>query len=259
MKYLHDKGRKKIKLFQLVHLFVFIIMATILMTPIPHSRSLHSAVLTQGITIKANNIHLGRNQHAVFIQPLFTQAAYGDNDPLHGGFYDYYFKKCDQKCLTVPIPKIYNGSFVSSGEANESLIKEHYAHVTDVDVDKDPAILEKYHTVIVLHNEYVTKREFDAITHHPHVIYLYPNALFAQVRVDYNKNTITLVRGHWYPDSKIANGFGWKYDNTKFETDTSCTDPYFYHIDNGEMLNCYPEYVISSSPNLLETMMQFII
>ena len=131
------------------------------------------------------------------------------------------FGRCDQKCLTVTIPKIYNGSFVSSGEADDVLIREHYAHVTDADIDKDPTILEKYDKVIVLHNEYVTKREFNAITHHPHVIYLYPNALFAQVKVDYNKNTITLVRGHWYPDSKIVNGFDWKYDNTKFETDTA--------------------------------------
>ena len=106
------------------------------------------------------------------------------------------FGRCDQKCLTVTIPKIYNGSFVSSGEANDVSIKEHYAHVTDADIYKDPAILEKYDEVIALHNEYVTKREFNAITHHPHVIYLYPNALFAQVKVDYNKNTITLVRGH---------------------------------------------------------------
>lgn len=246
------------KSIQIVRLLVLMTIYIVLIIPALYSRSiLSSSVSAQGIIFtQTNGRQLGRNQNAVFIQPLFTQAAYGNNDPQHNGFYDYYFGRCDQKCLTVAIPKIYNGSFVSSGEANDVLVKEHYAHVTDADIDKDPTILEKYDKVIVLHNEYVTKREFNAITHHPHVIYLYPNALFAQVKVDYNKNTITLVRGHWYPDSKKVNGFDWKYDNTEFETDTTCTNPYFYHIKNGEMLNCYPENLIRSSPNLLKTMMQ---
>jgi hypothetical protein len=187
----------------------------------------------------------------VFIQPIFTQAAYGNNDPKHNGFYDYYFGRCDQKCLTVPIPKTFVGSYDTGGQGNLVLLREHYLHLTDIDVDKDPAILQKYDVVILLHNEYVTQNEFDAIAHHPHVIYLYPNSLFAKVRVDYNKNTITLVRGHWYPDKKIANGFDWKYDNTKYERDTYCNHLHFYNIYNGKMLNCYPENIIYFEPSLL--------
>ncbi|SMH72213.1 hypothetical protein [Candidatus Nitrosotalea okcheonensis] len=37
-----------------------------------------------------------------------------------------------------------------------------------------------------MHNEYVTKKEFDAITSHPDVIFLYPDALYAQVRTNYD-------------------------------------------------------------------------
>ena len=65
----------------------------------------------------------------------------------------------------------------------------------DEDVDKNPDILKQYKRIIVLHNEYVTKKEFDAITSHPDVVFLYPNALYAQVEANYTSNTITLVHG----------------------------------------------------------------
>ncbi len=211
-----------------------------------------SEAVSGGSFTQPDNKQLDGNQNVVFIQPIFTQAAYGNNDPGSNGFYDYYMGRCDKSCLTVPIPKIFNGSYVSSAQANDALFWEGYSHVTDVDVDKNPDILKKYDAVIVLHSEYVTQREFDAITHHPHVIYLYPNALFGKVKTDYHANTITLIRGHGYPDKKIANGFNWKYDNTRFETDTTCHDLNFYDIYNGKMLNCYPEHIIYFDPYLVE-------
>jgi hypothetical protein len=128
-----------------------------------------------------------------------------------------------------------------------------YAFVTDVDVDKNPAILAKYKKVIVLHNEYLTKKEFDAITSHPNVVYLYPNALYAEVKTDYTKNTITLIRGHNYPSKEIRNGFDWKFDNSQMEYDTDCKKMQFYKINNGWMLNCYPENIVHKSMRFLET------
>ena len=105
----------------------------------------------------------------------------------------------------------------------------------------------------MLHNEYVTKKQFDAITTHPHVIYLYPNALYAEIDVDYAKNTITLIQGHGYPTSDIDNGFNWEFENTRpFEFDNACQNWNFYEIDNGYQLNCYPEYVIFQDQKLLE-------
>jgi len=86
----------------------------------------------------------------------------------------------------------------------------------------------------------VTKSEFDAITDHPNVVYLYPNSLYAKVVLNPD-DTITLVRGHNYPESDILNGFDWKFDNSPLEYDGDCKNLEFYEIDNGLMLNCYPE------------------
>ena len=70
-----------------------------------------------------------------------------------------------------------------------------YSSITDIEIDKDPSILQQFDKVIMLHNEYVTRAMFDAITSHPNVIYLYPNALYAEIEVDYIDETITLIRG----------------------------------------------------------------
>jgi hypothetical protein len=109
----------------------------------------------------------------------------------------------------------------------------------------------------LLHNEYVTQREIAAKTTPPHVLYLYPNSLYAKVKINYSNDTVTLVRGHGYPNSTIANGFGWKFDNSKFEYDRECTDWHFDEIDNGMMLNCYPEARIDYDMFLLQTIKTF--
>ena len=197
-----------------------------------------------------NKMVLFGNPHdTVFIYPSFTQAAYDTN-----GFYDYYKMRCDYKCLTVQIPdKIFGGPSSSSfGAAVLHLL--NFSYVKDEDVDKDPNILKQYKRVIVLHNEYVTKREFDAIINHPNVVFFYPNALYAQVTTNYTNNTITLVRGHGYPDKSISNGFDWKYDNSKYEYDKECENWQFYAKGNYTMLNCYPEYMILYDMKMIEAL-----
>lgn len=189
---------------------------------------------------------LDQSQNTIVIYPIFTEAAYSKN-----GFYDYYREECDSSCLTVPIPTDFDGEYSSSRAAFNSLQLLGYEYISDVEVDKDPEILKKYDKVILLHNEYVTKKEFDAITQHPKVIYLYPNSLYAEVVPNYTDNTITLIRGHEYPSSEIRNGFGWKFDNSHLEYDNKCENWEFYDIDNGMMLNCYPEYVIFRDSTLL--------
>ena len=188
-------------------------------------------------------------QKTIVIYPIFTAAAYSD-----GGLYDYYGGKCSQSCHKVDISKRYPHKFSSSGNAAQVLKLLNYNFITDIDVDKNPSILGKYDKVILLHNEYVTKKEFDAITHHKNVVYLYPNALYAEVSVDYKTNKITLVKGHNYPDTKIRNGFSWKYDNSNLEYNTKCANMGFDKIPNGWMLNCYPESAIHASKVLLKTM-----
>jgi len=182
----------------------------------------------------------------VFIYPSFTQAAYGKD-----GFYDFYNNKCDTKCLTVKIPTGIHG-FQSSSIAGAWVLKLlNYPYLKDEDVDKNPDVLKQYKRVIVLHNEYVTKKEFDAITNHPDVIFLYPNALYSEVKADYTANTITLVRGHNYPDLKVKNGFDWDHDNSKYEYNVNCNNWYFYKSGDHAMLNCYPEYKLLYSEHLL--------
>lgn len=187
--------------------------------------------------------------NAVVIYPTFTESAYSKN-----GFYHYYDSSCDKSCLTVPIQDDFKGEYASSRAAHRVLQLLGYEQLTDIDVDKNPEILKKYDKVILLHNEYVTKSMFDAITSHPKVVYLYPNSLFAEVESNYETGTISLVRGHGFPEKEIDNGFNWTYDNTRpYEFDNKCENWKFIEIPNGYMLNCYPEYIIFKDQKLLES------
>ena len=131
--------------------------------------------------------------------------------------------------------------------------------VQDIEIDKNPRILEQYDKVIMLHNEYVTRVMFDAITNHPNVFYLYPNALYAEIEVNYMDETITLIRGHNYPEPGITNGFDWELDNTHpYEFDSVCLDMEIYKIENGWMTNCYPENLFLQNTEQLFKLLKFI-
>ena len=190
-------------------------------------------------------------QKSIVIYPLFTASAY-----LPNGFYDYYKSKCDESCLTVRIQEVLISE--SSGIGVQVLKLLGYDVITDLDVAKNPSIINQFDKVILLHNEYVTKEMFDSITNHPKVLYLYPNALYAEISFNELDNEITLIRGHGYPDSSIDNGFDWEFDNTRpYEYDTECNDWKFHEIDNGVMLNCYPDLVIHSDKELLKFIKEY--
>jgi len=172
---------------------------------------------------------------AAVVYPILTQSAYE-----WGGFHDFYVGYCDS-CLKTTIQDYYEKTFTSSGNAYRIFEFLGYEVIDDIDIDKNPAILEKFDKVILLHNEFVTRAEFEAITNHPKVIYLYPHALSSEVKTDYLENTISLIRGPGFPDDNIINGFDWEFDNTEYFNDWSCMDWQFYEITNGYMLNCYPE------------------
>ena len=189
-----------------------------------------------------------KNLKTIVIVPMFTAMAYSEN-----GFYDYYSGWCDDTCLTVKIKTDLELSHNSSNLGAQVLRMLGYEWTTDLKVDKNPELLLDYDRIILLHNEYVTQKMFDAITKHPNVIYLYPNALYAGIKVDYENESITLIRGHNYPESDIKNGFDWEFENTHpYEYDTECNDWEFYEIENGFMLNCYPENAIVQSKELLQ-------
>lgn len=192
-------------------------------------------------------------QKTIVVFPMFTKSAY-----KAGGFYDYYNNECDEKCLTTPIINDTKHNYISSSNAILILQLLGYKFITDIDIDKNPEILKQFDKVILLHNEYVTKEMFDAITGHPKVIYLYPNALYAEIETDYSTNTIKLIRGHSYPEKEIDNGFDWEFDNTHpYEFDSDCENWEFYKIENGHMLNCYPEYLIYKDHKLLKMLKDF--
>jgi len=176
-------------------------------------------------------------QKTVVVYPYFTFAAYSEP-----GFYTYFRGECDD-CTTTkfaqPTPL-----YTSSGIGHQALTLLGYTSITDADIDKNPSILQQFDKVIMLHNEYVTRTMFDAVTNHPNVIYLYPNALYAEIEVNYIDETITLIRGHNYPEPEITNGFDWEFDNTHpYEYDSKCQILEIYKIKNGWMTTCYPENV----------------
>jgi len=191
-------------------------------------------------------------QKTVVVYPYFTSIAY--NSP---GFYTYFSGQCDD-CTTAKFapPTIL---YTSSGIGHQALTLLGYPSITDVDIDKNPSILQQFDKVIILHNEYVTRTMFDAITNHPNVIYLYPNALYAEIEVDYIDETITLIRGHNYPEPEITNGFDWEFDNTRpYEFDSSCLDMEIYKIKNGWMTTCYPENLFLQDTELLVKLLKLI-
>jgi hypothetical protein len=182
-----------------------------------------------------NYEELRSTSNTVVIYPIFTQSAYD-----WGGIYNFYVHSCDT-CITVEIQDFYEKFYTSSGNGFRILEFLGYEIIDDIDIDKNPEILKKYDKVILLHSEYVTRAEFEAITNHPNVVYLYPNALSSEITADYSSNTISLVRGPGYPEKSIINGFDWEFDNSQYFDDWDCMDWEFYQVENGHMLNCYPE------------------
>ena len=192
--------------------------------------------------------------NAIVILPVFTSSAYSEN-----GFYEYFFDRCDD-CTTIKIVENDYLQFYQASQMGARVLEIlGYKTITDIDLDKNPKILEKFDTVILLHNEYVTQQIFDAVINHPHVIYLYPNSLYAKIEVDYIKNEITLIRGHGFPTEDEDNGFNWEFDNTRpYEFDQKCEKWEFYEIPNGKMLNCYPEKILISNTQLLKELKNLV-
>ena len=205
---------------------------------------------------------LKNNKKSAVVFPIFTAAAYSEP-----GFYTFYRGECDQEfhgvlfrdddCLTVKLEEEYSPLFTSSANGVQVLNLLDYEIITDITIHQNPEILLQYEKIILLHNEYVTSTQFDAIVSHPNVIYLYPNALYAEIDFDEDLWEISLVRGHNYPDPLIRNGFDWKFDNSLEEYDVTCEDMKFSKIDNGWMLNCYPENVLHKSKELLKQIRDF--
>jgi hypothetical protein len=184
------------------------------------------------------------------IIPTFTSSAYA---PF--GFYDYYKEQCGEQCLTTKIISEEKLDYNSSANGVKILNLLGYDSISDLELHKNPNILKDYDKIILLHNEYVSKKMFDAITSHNNIIFLYPNALYAEIEVDMIKNEITLIRGHDYPPG-IKNGFNYEIEERfhDYEYDNTCVDWKFIEFKNGYALNCYPEQAIWQNDSLLKAL-----
>ena len=189
------------------------------------------------------------NDGSVVIYPVFTSAAY--KEP---GFYTYFRGECDESCITDLSFENPEFKFTSSGVTAQILYHVGYDFLTDIEVDQNPELLQNYDTVILLHNEYLTKKAFNAISNHPNLIFLFPNALYAEIGVNYDDNTMTLIRGHQYPPPENpSNGFDYEIEERfhDYEYDTECLTWEFIEFENGHHLNCYPDGVIYKNLEIL--------
>ena len=188
------------------------------------------------------------NSNSVVIYPIFTSAAYAEP-----GFYTYFGGDCDESCITDISFENPEFKYTSSGLTAQILYHVGYDFLTDIEVDKNPELLQNYDTVILLHNEYVTKKMFDAISNNPNLIFLAPNALYAEIDVNYDDNTLTLIRGHNYPEFDIKNGFDYEIEERfhHYEYDAECLTWEFIEFENGFHLNCYPDGVIHQNLDIL--------
>lgn len=198
----------------------------------------------------------------VVIFPIFTQNAYKDN-----GFYDYFKGKC-KTCDTVSLrPVVSNATYTTGLSGFDYLTQLHYPFITDLTVDQHPEILADYDKIILLHNEYVTKKEFDAISKHKNVVYLYPNSLFVEVSVNYADWTMKLVKGHGYDSTQtppypiktgVASGNGFGYVTTsKYEYDLNCKNYKWEEMPNGITITCWPEFLIKADRSLLQVIKDY--
>jgi hypothetical protein len=191
-----------------------------------------------------------QEEKPLVIIPTFTGSAYA---PF--GFYNYYNEQCGKQCLTTKIISEDELDYNSSANGVKILNLLGYDSISDLELHKNPSILNNYDKIILLHNEYVSKKMFDAVTSHNNIIFLYPNALYAEIEVDVSKNEITLIRGHDYPPG-IMNGFNYEIEEKfhKYEYDNTCSEWEFIEFENGYALNCYPEQAIWQNSSLLKAL-----
>jgi hypothetical protein len=189
---------------------------------------------------------LSAPEKTAVIYPVLTQTAYA-----WGGIHDFYLGRCDT-CSEIKIEEYYDPIFSVGAKSFRILEFLGYSVIDDIDIDKNPEILDNFNSIVLLHNEFVTENEFLAITSHPNVIFMYPGALNSKVKISYEDETMILQRGPSFPDSDIVNGFDWKYDNSNISNNTICEEWEFYKIENGHMLNCTPEDIIQNNDEILK-------
>ncbi|HEX9319509.1 MAG TPA: N,N-dimethylformamidase beta subunit family domain-containing protein, partial [Nitrososphaeraceae archaeon] len=161
----------------------------------------------------------GKKTRFAFVEPSFTNAAYGER------FYKFYAKydnvtpgqkvTTDLDFLTANVPLERDRDYFRNFTEH---VKRHAPDSTvSVVRDEDlhdgyifrPDGSNAYDVLFFLHDEYITQQGYDNlrdfVTHGGTVIFLDGNVFYAQVHYDPRECTSTLVRGHdWQFDGKAA-------------------------------------------------------
>lgn len=197
-------------------------------------------------------IYSNNDNNVVLVFPDLTNSAYQDQGfyPHNGTLETYPLHD------TIKLIPAINATYLTGQSGFLYLTQLRYPHITDTMIDQHPEILKQYDKVILLHNEYMTKTEFDAISSHKNVIYLYPNSAYAEVTVDYKNWTMSLVKGHGYPTRDIMNGFGY-VTSSHGEYDMNCKNYKWIEMPNGMQISCWPEFLIKADRSILQTIKDF--
>tara|TARA_B100000949_G_scaffold9289_1_gene7230 strand:+ start:21 stop:635 length:615 start_codon:yes stop_codon:yes gene_type:complete len=203
-----------------------------------------------------SNVDFTKPNPQNFDTPHFTQEnCYNVSDSSYIAP-DSSTQKTVEGCELPLSPFLFHNS---SFFAAQALYLLGYTIISDIEIEKNPNILSSYEKIIVLHNKYVTKTMFDAITSHPKVVYLYPDSLKEEVTVNFVQKTITALSPLKQPqDKNHQNDFEWEYDSSHLEF-VFCLDREvkFEKVTNGIMLNCYPVDFLMKSPSLLKIIKEF--
>jgi hypothetical protein len=187
--------------------------------------------------IVADSTSTNKTYKIGFVEPFFTYAAYNESS-----FYTFYLKYKDTKLgvnITTDLALLRNNS-IPTGPFNVynaapgtppylphfdyfSIIKEHverivpkaiFTTITDIDAHFGRIFDAENHTntydiLFLFHNEYVTQEEYDNlklfVANGGTIVFTEANALYAEIKYDAEKNSITLVKGHnWEFDGKVA-------------------------------------------------------
>jgi hypothetical protein len=205
-----------------------------------HSSSKSNAPIASSFKNVIHNAleHNDKITKIAFVKPSFTAAAYSHSFYVFYALYqNLHLGKNVTTNLNLLTSKVTTRKTDSSSstrgmrylyEIIKSLIpKSKIDILTDADVDAGTIFtaknsLNKYDTLVIGHQEYVTQQEYDNLKHFVSsggtLIILDGNIFYAEVKYNRNTHTITLLKGHWWAfNGKSA----WKSVAERWKDETS--------------------------------------
>ena len=181
----------------------------------------------------SSSLGAAKQLNIAFILPTFTEAAY------HNSFYPFY--KAYQKSIKPGVNITHNLYLLSNNviipkpdDETRYLTKHlaslfpsfHVSILTDADVDAQSIFFtngtNKYDTLVLRHQEYVTQQEYDNlkkfVANGGTMILLDGNTLYTLVGYDRIMQTITLIRGHLFAFNGRS---AWRSINETWANETS--------------------------------------